>query len=198
MSSRCPCTLGGGALQITTRRLDDCRQIRRGPQRPVRLRGRQGEEVAGAVTGNSDLAEEGQLQQADAQARKDANSREAVANASARQAADELREQTQDVAEDKREVRKHADHQGEAVARDEAAEKAHAETEAARHELADRRQAEIQADAQARESESEAVQLAAAATQVERNAREEQSRLESEAADAERRAGTLRAETHSE
>jgi uncharacterized protein YjbJ (UPF0337 family) len=42
-------------------------------------------EVAGALSGNDELATEGQLQQAGAQARKDANSREAIADADAGQ-----------------------------------------------------------------------------------------------------------------
>ncbi len=155
-------------------------------------------EVAGAVTGNSDLAEEGQLQQADAQARKEANSREAIADASARQAAEELREKTQDAAKNKHDAYTHAEHQEQAAARDAAVEKARAETDAVRQEIAGRRQAEFEADAKARASATEAAQLAAEATLTERNALEEQDRLESEAADAERRAAALRAETNSE
>jgi uncharacterized protein YjbJ (UPF0337 family) len=41
-------------------------------------------EVASALSGNDELATEGQLQQAGAHARKDANSREAVANVRSR------------------------------------------------------------------------------------------------------------------
>jgi uncharacterized protein YjbJ (UPF0337 family) len=47
-------------------------------------------EIVGAVTGNDSLTAEGQLEQAQAQERKDANSVEAVADAEATQAHDEL------------------------------------------------------------------------------------------------------------
>ena len=43
-------------------------------------------EVAGALSGKDELAEEGQLQQAGAHARKEANSLDAVASADAEQA----------------------------------------------------------------------------------------------------------------
>jgi uncharacterized protein YjbJ (UPF0337 family) len=66
-------------------------------------------EVAGALSGDDDLATEGQLQQAGAQARKDANSREAVANASAGQALDELRERTDELTKDNRRAHTAAD-----------------------------------------------------------------------------------------
>ena len=47
-------------------------------------------EVAGAVLGNDSLAAEGQLQQAEAAARKDASALDAVAGAEAREAAEKL------------------------------------------------------------------------------------------------------------
>lgn len=47
-------------------------------------------EVAGAVLGNDSLAAEGQLQQAEASARKDASARDAVAEVEAREAAQVL------------------------------------------------------------------------------------------------------------
>src|SRR3954469_20280495 len=47
-------------------------------------------EVTGAVLGNDSLAAEGQLQQAEAAARKDASALDAVAEAEAREAAERL------------------------------------------------------------------------------------------------------------
>src|SRR4051795_10936405 len=59
-------------------------------------------EVTGAVLGNDSLAAEGQLQQAEAAARKDASALDAVAQAEAREAAEKLaREQA--IAERQRE-----------------------------------------------------------------------------------------------
>lgn len=55
-------------------------------------------EVAGALTGKDDLTQEGQLQQADAQTRREANSRDAIADAAAQEAVDELRATTQEAA----------------------------------------------------------------------------------------------------
>jgi uncharacterized protein YjbJ (UPF0337 family) len=47
-------------------------------------------EVAGALIGNDSLAAEGQLQQAEAAARKDASTKQAVAEVEAKEAADRL------------------------------------------------------------------------------------------------------------
>src|SRR6058998_2299177 len=52
-------------------------------------------EIAGAVIGNDSLAAEGQLQQAEAAARKDASAREAVAEAEAREAAERLQREAE-------------------------------------------------------------------------------------------------------
>jgi uncharacterized protein YjbJ (UPF0337 family) len=48
-------------------------------------------EAAGAVLGNDSLAREGQLQQSEAQARREANAKDAIADAEANQAAAKLR-----------------------------------------------------------------------------------------------------------
>jgi uncharacterized protein YjbJ (UPF0337 family) len=155
-------------------------------------------EVAGAVTGKDELTEEGQLQQADAQARKDANSREAVADARAREATEELRERTQDAAADKRTAYVDAGRQEQAVLQADAAEKSAADAQAAQQERADRRVAEERAASVARESVNAATQLEAQAAVTERDAEHEHDRLEREAVDAERSAAQLRAEAHSE
>jgi uncharacterized protein YjbJ (UPF0337 family) len=155
-------------------------------------------EVAGAVTGKDELTEEGQLQQASAQARKDADSREAVADASARQSAKELCEGTQDAAHAKRAAYQEAGRQEQAVVQADAMEGAAADAQAAQQEQAGRHQAEEHAAAVARESANDAVELEVQAAMTERDAEREHDRLETEAADAERQATRLRAEAHSE
>src|SRR5213079_2771367 len=52
-------------------------------------------ELAGAVTGNDDLVEEGQLQQTEAANRKEAVAAEAVADAKREEAVEEVRETSQ-------------------------------------------------------------------------------------------------------
>ena len=55
-------------------------------------------EVAGAVSGKDDLVEEGQLQQAEAQKRKEAIADEAVADAKREETVEELRETNREAA----------------------------------------------------------------------------------------------------
>src|SRR3954451_20085765 len=58
-------------------------------------------EVAGAVSGNDDLVEEGQLQQAEARNRKEAVADDAVADAKQQEAAREIREAGREAAQEK-------------------------------------------------------------------------------------------------
>ena len=58
-------------------------------------------EIVGAVTGNDSLTAEGQLEQTQANERKEANSVEAVADAEAAQARDELNEARRDGAQER-------------------------------------------------------------------------------------------------
>lgn len=151
-------------------------------------------EVAGALSGDDDLATEGQLQQAGAQARKDANSREAVANASAGQALDELRERTDELTKDKRRAHTAADQSEQAIVAAGAAAKADAETRTQRQEQAGRRRAEDEADAVARASAADAARIDAEARSAEHGAAQRHDDHEARAADAERRAAQLRTE----
>jgi uncharacterized protein YjbJ (UPF0337 family) len=151
-------------------------------------------EVAGALSGNDELATEGQLQQAAAQARKDANSREAVANASAGQALDELPERTNDLSEAKRQAHTAAGQREQAIIDAEAAAKADAETQAQRQQQAGRGHAEYEADAIARASAADAARLDAEALSAERGAAQRHDDHEARAADAEHRAARLRNE----
>ena len=151
-------------------------------------------EVAGALSGDDDLATEGQLQQAGAQARKDANSREAVANASAGQALDELCERTDDLTKDRRRAHAAAGQREQAIVDAGAAATADAETRTQREEQAGRRRAEDGADAVARASAANAARIDAEALSAERDAAQRHDDHEARAADAERRAAQLRTE----
>lgn len=151
-------------------------------------------EVAGALSGDDDLATEGQLQQAGAQAGKDANSREAVANASAGQALDELRERTDELTKDNRRAHTAADQSKQAIVDAGAAAKADAETRTQRQEQAGRRRAEDEADAVARASAADAARIDAEARSAEHGAAQRHDDHEARAADAERRAAQLRTE----
>jgi uncharacterized protein YjbJ (UPF0337 family) len=148
-------------------------------------------EVAGALSGNDELATEGQLQQAGAQARKDANSREAVADADAGQALEELHERTGDLAEDNRRAHAAAGQREQAIVDAEAAATADAETQAQRQQQAGRRRAEDEADAVARASAADAARIDAEALSVERGAEQRHDDHEARAGEAERRAAQL-------
>jgi uncharacterized protein YjbJ (UPF0337 family) len=149
-------------------------------------------EVAGALSGNDELATEGQLQQAGARARKDANSRQAVADADAGQAIDELRERTDDLTEDKRQAHAAAGQREQAIVQAGAAAKSDAEANAQRQQQAGSRHAEHEADAIARASAADAARLDAEALSAERGAKQRHDDLETRAVDAEHRAAQLR------
>lgn len=155
-------------------------------------------EVAGALTGKDDLAQEGQLQQADAQTRKQANSREAVADAARGEAVDELHEEQQQAIDQRREAYAEAGRRQQAVAQDADSEKAAAEADARVHEQLDRARAAEHADDVAREGVVESRQLRDAAAADEAVAAANSRRLEAEAADDERRAAELRARTQTD
>jgi uncharacterized protein YjbJ (UPF0337 family) len=151
-------------------------------------------EVAGALTGKDELTQEGQLQQADAQARRDANSREAIADASTRQTVEELREQKQDATEDKHEAYAEAGARENAVVASAEVERKNAEAQARVQEQADRTRAEQQGAVVAREGAADAIRLQTEATSTERQAEQEQARLERDASEAELQAARLRAD----
>lgn len=154
-------------------------------------------EVVGALTGKDDLAQEGQLQQAEAQARRDANSREAIADASTQGTVEQLREQKQDVTEDKRAAYAEAGAKEDAVVGSAEVEKTNAEAQARVQEQADRTRAEQQAAAVARDGAADAIRLQTEAASTERQAEQEQARLERDASEAELQAARLRAEATS-
>ena len=102
-------------------------------------------EVAGAVLGNDSLAAEGQLQQAEAQTRKDANAHEAVAKVEAQEAAQRLAAE-QAIADRQRDaVEASAEVQVDATLRSAAEQQQLAEADARRDEAIAKEKAEIEA-----------------------------------------------------
>ncbi|MCW2771481.1 MAG: hypothetical protein JWR27_2914 [Aeromicrobium sp.] len=154
-------------------------------------------EVAGAVTGNDDLTEEGQLQQAEAKHRKAAVADEALADAKRREAADELRETTHEAAAEKEAAHDKADLAQRAVDSQRSEEHAEAERAATQQEAVERQAAQQRADDLAESRLDDAEALAADADSTERQAAADQARLEREATAAEEQAARLRAQTDS-
>ncbi|MEV7398122.1 hypothetical protein [Aeromicrobium sp. NPDC092404] len=155
-------------------------------------------EVAGAVTGNDELVEEGQLQQAESKQRKAAVADEAIADAKRQQAADELRETNHEAAAEKQAADDRADVAQRAVDRERAEERAAAERDAAQQEAIGRQSAEQEADAVAEAGLRESEMLAADARTTEQQAAADRERLEREADIAERQAAQLRADAPTE
>jgi uncharacterized protein YjbJ (UPF0337 family) len=150
-------------------------------------------EVAGALTGKSTLAEEGQLQQADAAARREANSQDAIAEAEAQQAAAELSRQQQIATEERRDAYERAGQHQRSVQTTLAAEHMNAEAAAQRQEHAAQLAAEVAATREVHQQVAEAQSIKTDAAVAERAARRDHDRLVSDAEAEERRAGELRA-----
>jgi uncharacterized protein YjbJ (UPF0337 family) len=155
-------------------------------------------EVAGAITGKDALAEEGQLQQASAAARKDANSREAIAQTTLEQTTAELHEVKDEVVEDKHRAYAEAGRREDQVEQTADAEKRNAEAQARVTAAAGQALAEQQAAKVARDGTAEAADLQTEAAVVEHRATQEQRRLESQARLEEQQAAQLRAEATSD
>lgn len=149
-------------------------------------------EVVGAVTGRDDLAEEGQLQQAEAAHRKDAVAEKAVADAKRDGAAQELRESNQEAAAHQEVANDQADAAQRAVDRERQEQHVAAEREAAQQEAVGRQAAEQRAEDVAETAVGDAEALAADAATTERQAAEDRARLEREADAAARQAAQLR------
>ncbi|MDT4983917.1 MAG: hypothetical protein QOF95_1407 [Pseudonocardiales bacterium] len=151
-------------------------------------------EVAGALAGNDTLAEEGQLQQADAAARREANSQDAIADAETTHATDELREQQQVAADERRDAYERAGEQQRAVQDGVAAERTQAEIAAQRQERAARAAADAAATREVHQHVAEAQSIRSDADAAERAAARDHDRLVSDAETEERRAAELRAQ----
>jgi uncharacterized protein YjbJ (UPF0337 family) len=153
-------------------------------------------EIVGAVTGNDSLTAEGQLEQRQAQERKDANSVEAVADAEAEQARAEATDARVDAAHERvavnveaaavedsvrAEQEAHGRTAEQAAAQDAAKEKAHAELDAQRE--VEQAKAQERVDVTAAASEvGDAVDDRDAAEYIATNAHEEADRIRARAA----------------
>lgn len=153
-------------------------------------------EVAGAVTGRDDLVEEGQLQQAQADHRKQAVADEAVADAKRRDAADQLHSASLEAAAEKEAAHDKADVAQRAVDHQRAEDEKVAEQAAAAQEAAGRRSAEQRADVVAENRIEQARELDADATSTAAQAAHDAARLGREADAAELEAARLRADAH--
>lgn len=152
-------------------------------------------EVAGAVTGNDALVEEGHVQQAEAGRRKEAVADEAIAGAKRAEAAEEVREADLEGAREESAARVEANRQERTAEHERAREHSAAEQAAARDEAAGRAAAEERAVRAGQEQLREGQELAVEAGAAEQRAIAEQTRLEQEADAAERRAEQLRNQT---
>jgi len=152
-------------------------------------------EVAGALAGKDDLAQEGQLQQADAQTRRDANSREALADAAARESVDELRTEQRQADQIRHEAYRDAEQEERVITGQIEAEKAQAEQRARRQEQAERARSAAEAQSVADHAATDAARLRGEAVVDEARADEDARRLDAQADDAERAAAALRTGT---
>jgi uncharacterized protein YjbJ (UPF0337 family) len=138
-------------------------------------------EAAGAVLGNDSLAREGQLQQSEAQARREANAEEAIADAEAAQAAAKLRAEDE-VAEQARQDAADAEARRVRDAElDKARQQAAADEQAAASARAGKLAAEQRTVAEIREASLHATQDTLRADAEEQTAELEQAELRREA-----------------
>jgi uncharacterized protein YjbJ (UPF0337 family) len=150
-------------------------------------------EIAGALTGKSDLVQKGQVQQQAAATRREANSEDAVADAQLKRTADEQRDVQQHLAAERRRADDAAAEQRRSIEREADAEIARGNDAARRREVSDRENARVQAADQLHETAAEAQTNAVDAVRTERAAKHERDELVREAAVDELRAADLRA-----
>lgn len=152
-------------------------------------------EVVGAVSGNDELVEEGQLQQTEAHHRKEAAAEDAVADAERDEATRQMRESSLEAVEDKSEARSEAAREKAAAERQRSGERASADQAADAQEAAGRESAERRAEEVAESRLREAEAMEADADSTARRAAVDQAQREHEATAADDRAAQLRAET---
>lgn len=150
-------------------------------------------EIAGAMTGKSDLVEKGQVQQQSAAARREANTDDAVADARLKTAADEQRDAQKHLAAERRRADDAAAEEQRSIQRQADAEIARGNEAARRHEVSGREQARAEAADHLQETADEARSTAVDAVRTERAAKNERDELVREAAVDELRAAELRA-----
>lgn len=151
-------------------------------------------EVVGAVTGNDSLATQGQLQQAEAAARKEASATEAVAKVRAEEAAQALQRERV-IAEVQTDALESAAAAREAQVRQQAAaEKAQVDIEAERQLLRDQADAAARAERERAEAAAQARQDQSRVAQDQREAQAEHADKRESAEAAESAAARARAE----
>ena len=151
-------------------------------------------EVAGALTGNDDLVEEGHLQQAEADRRKQAVADDAIAEAERQDATEQVRQAELEASRSEAAAQAEADRREQAAEQQRAAQHVVAERDAAGQEAAGQQAAEEQADRVAEQRFREAEHLSADASATERQAAAEAARLRREADEADHRAQQIRSE----
>lgn len=154
-------------------------------------------EVAGAVSGNEDLIEEGQLQQAEARNRKEAAAEEAIADAKRTEAGQEVRQSSHEATAQKDAAARAAAREKAAASQRRDSEYAAADRDAERQQVQGDRAAQAHADEVAEAGLREAAAIADEADATEQQAQAEKARLEREAAAAEQDAARLRDQARS-
>jgi uncharacterized protein YjbJ (UPF0337 family) len=151
-------------------------------------------EFAGALTGKDELAEEGQLQQADARARREANSAQAIADAQSRQAAEHLAQEQERAAAEQRAAAAESTVKQQVIQHDAVTERAMAEAGAHVQEQAAQDQASAEAVRSVRETMADAQATKSQAQATENAAAQQHDQLLNVAETEERRAAELRAQ----
>jgi uncharacterized protein YjbJ (UPF0337 family) len=175
----------GGAEHVSEHDKDTAGEARKGLAASVAGKAK---EVAGAVIGNDSLAREGQLQQAEAEDRRQANAEEAIADAEAARAAQKLRAANERAHEENQQAAREEAAQIRSAEQAADAEQSRAEAEARAHADAGKVVAERQAADEVRNASADALVAQAEAADQERNGERERQQLAAEATLAEVRA----------
>lgn len=155
-------------------------------------------EVTGAVVGNDDLVEEGQLQQAEARSRKEAAAHDAIADAEQSEAAETLRESSREAQIQQEAASAAAERDKAGVQQRHATEYVVADREGELQEHRGEQAAKARGDQIAEAGLRDAAAIAEEAEATEQSAQAEKSRLEREAAEAAKEAAQLRAQATTE
>lgn len=151
-------------------------------------------EIVGAVTGNDELVEEGQLQQVEASNRKSAVADAAIADAAREDAAQQVRDANVEAAEQTNAAHLEAERDRSAAELQQEREHTAAAQSAAAREAHESRLAEDRADRVAEAGLQDAADVAREAELAEQQAAAESSRLQQEADAAQQAAASLRAQ----
>jgi uncharacterized protein YjbJ (UPF0337 family) len=138
-------------------------------------------EMAGALTGNDELTEEGQLQQAQAAAQREATTTDALAEAQAEQATDHLHNDKQHAQQQRHAAAAAAEDRTRHAVAAAASEQARIEAEAAQREQAEQIQVRKQGAAELARNAEQAQHTRAAADAHERDAQHRHDQLLGEA-----------------